>query len=154
MSDSELFARLNSEFLDSILNDYGRENFDEYRFGKFEKRSVKSKLQGWLRKKAIPAKELTALKHSYDYYVSKYGDDLNCIYKNLDEQSRWLLVKVIAFRALGYRRVKLPLNDRWYWDSFERVKRLKDPNDKIDPHFLHFVLETFDLRGLGYDIKL
>ncbi len=93
-------------------------------------------------------------RHSYEHFVAKQATDLNFIYKNLDEQSRQLLVKIIAYRALGYRRVKLPLNNGEYWAALERVKSLKDPNNKIDPHFLHFVLEKFDLQPIGYDIKL
>jgi FkbM family methyltransferase len=154
MSDTEFLTRVNREFIDSLFNDFGKDNFDEHRFGSFKKPSLRSRLNARLRRRAIPTQELEEFKHSYEHFVTKRADDLNCIYKNLDDQSRQLLVKIISYRALGYRRVKLPLNNGEYWAALERVKSLKDTNDKIDPHFLHFVLGKFDLHAIGYDIKL
>jgi FkbM family methyltransferase len=154
MSHTEFLTRLHREFVDSLFNDFGKENFDEARFGPYKKPSLKSKLKARLRRRAIPTQELEEFKHSYEHFVSKRADDLNYVFNNLDVPSRELLIKIIAYRALGYRRVKLPLNNVEYWEAFERVKNLKDPSDKIDPHFLHFVLEKFDLHPIGYDIKL
>jgi FkbM family methyltransferase len=34
------------------------------------------------------------------------------------------------------------------------IKTLKDPKDTYDPHFLHLILEKFDLSPIGYNIKL
>lgn len=154
MSDTEFVTRLNREFLESLPNNFGKDNFDEHRFGRFKKPSVVAKAKDILRRKVIPVRELQDAKHSYDYFVGQYADDLNFIYKHLDEAGRQLLVKIVAYRALGYRRVKLPLNDARYWAALEKVKRLKDAGDKIDPHFLHFILERFDLREIGYDVQL
>jgi FkbM family methyltransferase len=154
MRETEFLTRLNREFLESLPNNFGKENFDEHRFGRFKKPSVVARAKDLVRRKAVPVRELQDAKHSYDYFVGQYADDLNCIYNHLDEAGRQLLVKLVAYRALGYRRVKLPVNDARYWDALEKVKRLKDPHDKIDPHFMHFVLEKFDLREIGYDVHL
>ncbi len=150
MSESEFFARVHTEFVESLLNNFGKENFDELRFGAYKTPSLKLRL----RRKAIPVQELEECKHRYEHFVAKRADDWNFIYKNLEEPSRELLVKLIAYRALGYRRVKQPFNNAQFWEALERVKWLKNTHDKIDPHFLHFVLEKFELQKIGYDIKL
>lgn len=41
-----------------------------------------------------------------------------------DDPSRDILVKVLTFRALGYRRVKLPLNTPAYWDVLKELEQL------------------------------
>src|SRR5690349_17943477 len=38
-----------------------------------------------------------------------------------DQPSRELLLKLIAYRALGHRRVKLPLNKPGYWNSITDI---------------------------------
>jgi FkbM family methyltransferase len=63
-------------------------------------------------------------------------------------------VEIIAYRLLGYKKIKLPFNNSAYWDALEKVKSLKKGNDTIDPHFMHFALEHFDLRPIGYNLEL
>ena len=65
-----------------------------------------------------------------------------------------LIVKIIAYRLLGYTKVKLPFNNPQYWNSLGLVKTLKDGNERYDPHFMHFILEKFDLAPIGFNIKL
>lgn len=154
MSETEFLARLNSEFLQSLLNDFGKENFDQDRFGLYPKPTWRERRRRGARRNAISRIELENARHSYEHLTSRYGDDLDFIYRRLDEPSRHLLVKLVAYRALGYRRVWLPRNDATYWEALQTAKGLKDPHDTIDPKFQHFVLEKFDLRPLGYDIAL
>lgn len=154
MSNTEFLARLSSEFLQALLNDFGKENFDQFRLGVYSKTTWRERRRKRARRKAIPRNELEDARQSYEHFTSKYGDDLDFIYRKLDEPSRHSLVKLVANRALGYRRVWLPRNDAKYWEALRTAKGLKDPRDTIDPEFLHFVLEKFDLRPLGYDIAL
>ena len=61
---------------------------------------------------------------------------------------------VVAYRSLGYKKVKLPLNTPSYWNAIAKVKSLRRGDDTIDPHFRHFVLHRFDLRSIGYNVEL
>ena len=55
------------------------------------------------------------------------------IYQRLvDDESRELMVQVLSFRALGYRRVKLPINNTHYWAAKENAKRLMTNSESID----------------------
>lgn len=41
-----------------------------------------------------------------------------------DPQSRQLLINLLAFRILGYRRVRLPLSTPAYWAAVKRIEAL------------------------------
>lgn len=153
-SNTEFSSRLNSKLLESLFNNYGAENFDQLRFGSAGKQTFKEKIKDLLRKKFVPKSEITQCLENYNQITSLYGDALNAVYNKLNEASRQLFTDIIAFRILGYKKVKLPLNNSFYRESLEKVKKLKDVNDSIDPNFMHFILERFDLKDLGYDIEL
>ena len=132
----------------SIHNYFGIENFDEQRFGKF-RYSLKEKFKDKIKKIIHYKSKLIARAE-----IEKYEDKLDYLWSNVDDKSQELLIDIIAYRLLGYKKVKLPLNSTLYWDSLKRVKTLKKGTDTIDPHFLHFKLDRFDLRPIGYDLEL
>jgi FkbM family methyltransferase len=73
-----------------------------------------------------------------------------------DESSRNLLVKLIAFRILGYRRVKLSRNTPAYWQAIDGMRKLKIPNTAPLPVRVvdsHIDLSEFDLTPIGYDMS-
>ena len=144
---------LQKEIKRSLSNNFGRENFDEHRFGRMPERSVTAKqlLLSAKRvvKKAIGRDYIQPLIAGY----TKYEKDLELLYNSTNAESRDLLVKIIAYRILGYSKVKLPFNNEQYWRSLELVKTLKEGNETYDPHFMHFILDKFNLVGIGYDIK-
>lgn len=141
-------SALDQKFEKSKNNYFGKENFDEERFGKY--------MPGFIENIKYSIKKVVRYQSTLinKPQIFNYEEDLEFIYSRLNDQSRDLLVDIIAYRILGYRKIKLPLNNRFYWDSIEKVKSLKKENDEIDPHFLHFKLERFDLRALGYDLEL
>src|SRR5947209_4478015 len=63
------------------------------------------------------------------YFEELFGDRLNIgeyLFTRLaDQSSRDLLIKLMAFRLLGYRHVKLPRNTPEYWQGIERVISMK-----------------------------
>jgi FkbM family methyltransferase len=155
---------LKNEIVRSSSNNFGVENFDEFRFGEmpikeespngffFSIKKVIKRIIGLERKQQ--AIETDAMLRGSFKALKKYEDDLEFLYDNVQPESKELLVKIIAYRLLGFSKVKLPFNNSKYWESLEHVKKLKDGNDKYDPHFMHFILEKFDLSPIGYDIKL
>lgn len=73
-----------------------------------------------------------------------------------DQPSRDLLLKLIAYRVLGHRRVKLPLNTPGYWAAIDDINRLSTA-DELMPVTIGDTktsLAMKDLRPLGYDMRL
>ncbi len=77
------------------------------------------------------------------------------VYQNLaDDESRQLLVQVLAFRILGYRRVKLPLNNPHYWQTRKDLDGLALNCESIDLGWMGRKAYKLDLSPLGYQVKL
>jgi FkbM family methyltransferase len=141
---------LEKKILQSLSNNFGIENYDEYRYGKYP-----SNQNCLLRNiKKLIKKIITLRLYRDEEYLKEFETNLQFTWERVDDISKKLLISILAYRMLGYEKVKLPLNNPAYWQSIEIVKTLKDPDDTYNPHFLHFNLEKFDLRPIGYDIKL
>ena len=69
-----------------------------------------------------------------------------------DEPSRALLVKLIAYRILGHRKVKLPRNNPSYWRDIEEMNKCRTAADPLPIKFMDAKLPVHDLRALGYDV--
>lgn len=70
-----------------------------------------------------------------------------------DEPSRALLVKLVAYRILGHRKVKLPRNNPGYWRDIEETNKLRTAADPLQIKFMDLKLYIHDLRPLGYDVS-
>lgn len=70
-----------------------------------------------------------------------------------DQPSRDILVKVLAYRALGYRRVKLPLNTPAYWEELKRLRSLADSKQTLTVEFQDWPLSLMDLHPIGIPFK-
>jgi len=134
-------------------NNFGIDNYDEYRFGKFPTENIL-----WNKIKRV-IKEIIGYKkrqklNIYRDFITKYDAGLQRIYEKVNNKGQKILVDLIAYRLLGYKYVKLPRNNKEYWDAIETGNSLADRNDTYDPHFMHFILHKCDLRKIGYDIQL
>lgn len=148
---------LEEKLIQSRYNNYGVDNYDEYRFGEFPKEAAFN--SGPLFKTKILVKKIVGYKKTrflsnYKDFLLKYEEGLQKIYEQIESNDKRLLVDIIAFRLLGYKKVKLPRNNKEYWDSIEISNSLVDRNDTYDPHFLHFILHRCDLNKIGYDLQL
>jgi hypothetical protein len=135
---------LERKIRESAVNNFGIENYDEYRFGKFvtPQIGIRENIKK-IAKKFIGYKKKYFLDLSSSEFINKYGSKLEFIYDHLDKEGRNLLIDLVAYKILGYQKVKLPLNNNKYWEALKTVKKLKDSSDTIDPHFMHFILEKF-----------
>jgi FkbM family methyltransferase len=92
------------------------------------------------------------------YYVNNiikpYESDLEKLWNIIGEYDKELLISLIAFRILGYSKVKLNRNNDEYWEAIKTGESLSNSNDTYDPKFMHFILEKVDLNPIGYDVKL
>lgn len=157
-------SALMEELSQSQSNNFGIENFDEHRFGKMPVQAVPSatllysikqlvkKIIGYDRMQQTKSFK-AIVERSFDA-IKKYEDGLEYLYENVDPESKDLIVKIIAYRLLGFSQVKLPFNNPQYWEALELVKTLKDGNGHYNANFMHFILDKFDLEPIGFNIKL
>lgn len=152
---------LYSEARKTIRNNYGSDNYDEFRFGSYPwpptgkkgRRELLSKreLKNFIKSSVLPLPD--SQKQIYDHFVEKYLPHLEKTWNSLSKKDRSLYVKLIAYRILGFRKVKLPRNNADYWKAIDKAKNLVDLSTTLNPHFLHFLLKKSNLRPIGYDIE-
>lgn len=148
---------LHKRIKNALKNNYGIDNFDEYRFGKYNSEKKKDTV---LNKKYFQ-REIKRFffndrkKHinSLDLLTVKYLPQIEQILENLSIRDQALYKDLIIFRILGFTKVKLPRNNADYWKALQKSKDLAEAEDFINPHFLHFILKKMDLKPIGFDIQ-
>jgi FkbM family methyltransferase len=145
------------ELNQSIYNNFGGENYDEARFGRrnflsqsrfHSLKEVGKKIFGF--RSAETKGYIQAKLESIEGYIP----GLEYLYENICQEDQRLIVKLIAYRLLNFKRVKLPANNKDYWQALKTAKQLGDARDTYDPNFLHLILQKFNLEPIGYAIKL
>lgn len=125
--ENNFYKLLLTEILENLTNRY-HDNYDEARYGKTEfnwKKLVKHGLEKKLNARGISLVD-SAFSHSFAQ-LSPYLDDISFFYNLLaDQESRHLLVRLVAYRILGYKKYKLPLNTPAFWKGIEDIDKLKD----------------------------
>lgn len=86
------------------------------------------------------------IRHLYHKYFSR-------VYEELDNYSKGLLVELISYRILGFRKVKMSTNTKYYDKQLRQVKLLKSDSEKSKPKDFSG-LQLYELQSLGYPIKL
>lgn len=87
--------------------------------------------------------------------LNQYIDKLGQFYNLLDdEESKFLLVKLISFRVLGHVKVKLPLSKPSYWEGIHNLENIADSNDKILLNHFPFQLNKHDLDKYNLPFKV
>ena len=87
--------------------------------------------------------------------VVRQSANLQWLYEILgDDQSRQLLIDVMAYRALGSRHVRLSLNNSKFWTSLETIER-----DLLRSARTHYLpdgtsLDDYDLKPLAMPVKI
>jgi FkbM family methyltransferase len=150
-------ARLKAELADNIGNRHA-DNYDVLRYGPEQ--------ISWTRRvrHALPLAGLYRLLLRSGFVdrilmrrIRDYLEDLEFFHEKLaDEDSRRLLVKLVAYRILGYRRVRLPLSNPDYWAGVESVRELVLPGDSIDVQSFdgRSELNLIDLGQTGVPVRL
>jgi len=70
----------------------------------------------------------------------------------VDKESLQTLVDVVAYRALGHRKIKLAVNCPAHWENLRIAESLVCSEETIDPKFMHFMLNKLDLNRIGIPI--
>jgi len=71
-----------------------------------------------------------------------------------DQYSKDLLIKILAYRLLGYKKVKLPLNTPEFWSNQNLIEANQSKEDVYAIDFMDLKLPFTDLGFLGIPIKL
>lgn len=72
-----------------------------------------------------------------------------------DDASRDILIHVLAYRALGWPRVRMPLNNDEYWRQAALVEKALSADDRIRaPQVLDQDLARISLADWGFDIDI
>ena len=88
-------------------------------------------------------------------HVVPHLQELEWLYSLLsDDESREILVKVVAFRALGCGKIKLPLNNPEHWERIRSAEQMATGAESIPSGFMHFSLARLNLQSVGYPVEM
>jgi FkbM family methyltransferase len=151
------------EYTKAIAMCFGKEvysNYDPIRFGKKPKRSANDLIFSVFVFLASRL-GLTTIRYTQNdvfkgvSFISPHLSELEWLYSCLaDEQSKDILVRVMAYRAMGYKKVKLPLNNPQHWENLRIVEGLVVDDEEMPTGFMHFNLSKMDLSKIGYPIQM
>lgn len=156
--DNDFLIAYRQNIASCLKNDF-KDNWDEQRFGPEEKivrprKGVRYEVKQLI-KKLLSIVGLYQLKSPAEALLANNAEHFQWIYKRLvDDESRELMVQVLSFRALGNRKVKLPINNAHFWEARENAKRLAANSETIDLGWTERKLYKMNLSSLGYNIKL
>lgn len=92
-------------------------------------------------------------KRFYRAIISSFID-IEPLYNSLNDQaSKHLLIKLLAYKILGYKKIKLPRNTQKYWSDIQNIKNLDTGYGNIKINFLNINLLLMDLNPIGFNIK-
>lgn len=136
------------------------DNHDSYRFGPDRRRRTMmlERLAGAVVKgnKRRAVDTIRRMVDPVGAALAFVGQDLGkwrWLYAKLaDAESRQTLVSVLAYRALGDRKVKLPLSNPDYWSRFKAAEAMADPSNTLESDGWRLTL--FDLRSTGVPARL
>ncbi len=89
------------------------------------------------------------------YKLGIYLDGLSFLYDNLaDEKSKKLLLRLMAFKILGYNKVKLPLQAPDYWNKLKTLEGIEDASKAIKLDWFPFELYFMDMNKINIKAQL
>lgn len=160
MSTQRTFLEAYVEEIAASLSNNFVDNYDVLRFGEpphvEQDRSWKGVLRARLKKRGyVPAHSVREECLNPFRMIAPYTHRFQWLYEHLaDEESRRLLIQVLAYRALGYTKVKLPLSSPEYWEHIRRIEDHMDMRDSIEVPFMDRRYSRVRLDSMGFPIGL
>lgn len=157
MSKESFVVKLFNGIVGNMRNDYS-DNYDEGRFGKeppIKKKSLKARVFSSMQRKWLIVDDWLIDRFQR---LDRYYDRMAQVYELLEnDESKDLYVKLIAYRILGHRKVKLPLNTPEYKKRKEISDRFKTGDEFIETPFVggrSIRLHKFDLSKLDIPLQV
>lgn len=142
-----------TNFVESTANNNYTDNYDYRRFG--GPAANRMSILRALIKKVIRRNFTYSNTSSRLATIMENSEKFQWVYEHLeDEESKSLLILLLAYRALGFKYVKLPLNTPEYWERAAELDALTLRSDKIDLGFKDWQIWRQDLAPFGYPIEL
>lgn len=96
-----------------------------------------------------------SIKKAVSYYQVNisFRKELESIFQLVDEQSKATLLEILAYRILGYRRIKLTTNDETYKSKLNLISNCEVHNQPFNNFGFHG-LSLFNLSPLGYNLNI
>lgn len=142
MKNSTLSIQLEEKIKSCSKNSFGLDNTTIYRRREFERNGIKSFLK-------------YRVKGLFNRYLikRKFVKEFSSIMTSLDDKSKELLVELLAYRILGFTKVKLALNNSDYWDNVKRIEAKAEVSTG-EATTLFSGLQRFNLNEFGYKITI
>jgi FkbM family methyltransferase len=156
---SAFWIALTQELMRNLPNWYGADNWDAERFG-----AHKSSLRSWLitRLNEVFRGKISIVPGDIEWRIKRVADlqdymgGLSAFYDLLeDEYSKSTLIKLIAYRLMGYRKVKFPINSEAaaYESKRQLLRTLLKSRDTLRIDFMNWSLNHFGLDEIGYPVE-
>jgi FkbM family methyltransferase len=158
LSTNSLLSDYKKEIKQSIHNDLYN-NFDIARFGKNPDnifQFIVRRMKYFLKKMLVFKKDFpeSVLNKALNF-IHPNEERFENLYKSLsDKESQDILIKILSYRALGFRKVKLATNTKEYWKGINDLKKISDQDNRLQSNYQNWDLTFFDLNTIGFPIQL
>jgi len=140
------------EIMELSMSDNFTDNWDFRRFGPQQTSHLQHDLKQFVKK---VLSWVGVYKRAVPSEIWENIDKLEWVYSQLkDEESRKTLVDVMAYRLLGYSKIKLALNTPDYWKTLDNLEKMTANADSIDLGFNNWRLHKISLASIGYPMEL
>jgi FkbM family methyltransferase len=156
---SNFTQKLIEKLFDSQFNEHN-DNYDFLRFGPLKRavtyQSIIIKIRKHIQKYRLHSSfVINRSSYSALHNWLEFEPELEWVYSNLEDlDSKQLLINLIAYRIMGHKAVKLPLNKTAYWKIIKKLDRLQDQSDYIDINFNNWKLYLCDLTKIGFPVHM
>lgn len=104
------------------------------------------------------ARQSALVRHGLDV-VRPHLQQWTWLYRHLaDQDSRMLLLNVLAYRALGWRYVPMPLDSSAFWDCLQQLQQIQNHGQNISDTPLAglapYPMHRLKLQQLGINVEL
>lgn len=107
----------------------------------------------WLRPLLVDLMRLFWPSLEYRLKVDRFKG-IGYLYDRLeDAESKGLLVSLMAFRAMGHRKIKLSRNNPDHWNNIRRIENLEVVGPPVPVKFMDLTLQLRDLKPVGYNLR-
>lgn len=144
----EITQSIHNDFLDLLIKELIENSFNKYYYNidleLFQMMSVPFSIDSIVVNTENEKREILTYLHG-----------ITRLYYSLEDgKSQCLLIKLLAFRLLGNKKVKLPLNNINYWNKRKSIQGFVISNEKIITKYHKWNLQLFNLSKIKFDIKL